>query len=388
MQNEFNICSEVEKEKRNYIPMSPEIVQTTSFYFEKYEDFMSISEDEKNNFVYTRGSNPTTTVLEEKLAELEHAEKCKVFASGMGAISSTIFSLLKSDDHILMINTIYGEAVSFVKDMERFNISSDRIDVEKTEDIVNHIKPNTKMIYFESPSTQKFQLLDLDKIKEISKKYGIYTVIDATWASPLNQHPLDYGIDIVIHSLSKYVGGHSDVVGGCVLGSEKLVDIIFEKGHQSLGAVNSPFDSWLSLRGLRTLPVRMKYFNDSIQTVIDGIKTDHRINKIYHPYVGDEEQQKLAAKYIKGYGSLFSFDLVDEDFEKLILFVNSLNTISIGVSWGGFESLVLPSYKGNNMEKLKERGLSKTHIRMFVGLENPDDLVEDIKQALTKAYGE
>lgn len=382
-----NICSEVDKSPRKFIPMAPEIVQTSSFYYNTYDEFLAISDDEKNNFVYTRGTNPTTLNLEETLAELEHAEKCKVFASGMGAISATIFSLLNQGDHILMINTVYGEAVGFARDLARFGVETERVDVEKTIDIKKHIKPNTRMIYFESPSSQKFQLLDLEEVTRLAKEVDAYTVIDATWASPINQHPLDYGIDIVIHSLSKYVGGHSDVVGGCVLGTTELVDLIFERGHQALGAVNSPFDSWLSLRGLRTLPVRMKHFNEAIQIVIDGIKDDGRINRIYHPYVADAAQQELVKKYLKGYGSLFSFDLVDLDFDKLKVFVNSLEVISIGVSWGGFESLVLPAYKGNNLEKLNERGLLATHIRMFVGLEDPETIVADIKQALTKAYG-
>lgn len=383
-----NICCEVERTaQRNFIPMAPEIVQTSSFYFSNYEEFMDASEDEKNHYVYTRGSNPTTESLEKKLAKLEGGEKCKVFASGMGAIAATFFSLLNQGDHILMINTVYGEAVSLTTHMKKFGITADRIDVQDASEIEKYLKTETKLIYFESPSSQKFELLDLDKVTSIAKKRSIYTVIDGTWASPIFQKPLQHGLDLVIHSLSKYIGGHSDIVGGAVIGKASLVDRIFEHGHQGLGAVSSPFNSWLAIRGLRTLPLRMKHLSKTITEIIDELEKDSRIAKIYHPHCGGENQKRLAEKYLSGYGSLFAIDLVDDDFEKVKVFVNSLEIISIGVSWGGFESLALPAYKGNNLENLKSRGLPKTHIRMYLGLEEPESVLKDITQALDKAYG-
>ncbi|WP_265459619.1 trans-sulfuration enzyme family protein [Enterococcus sp. HY326] len=383
-----NICCEVEKtNERAYIPMSPDIVQTSSFYYENYEDFMAASDDEKNHYVYTRGTNPTTENLEQKLARLEGGEKCKVFASGMGAIAATFFTLLKQGNHVLMANTIYGEAVALVRYMEKFGVTVDRVDVSETAELKSFITPATKMIYFESPSSQKFELLDLAEITALAKENNIYTVIDGTWAGPLLQKPLAYDIDLVILSLSKYIGGHSDIVGGAVIGSNQLVDDIFEHGHQSLGAVSSPFNSWLAIRGLRTLPVRMSHLSNAITTLLDELVKDPRIAKIYHPHCGSDQQKQLAKKYLSGYGSLFAIDLVDLDFEKLKIFVNHLNIMSIGVSWGGFESLVLPAYKGNNEQQLKDRGLPISHIRMYLGLEDPQSILEDIKQALDIAYG-
>jgi len=381
-----DICSEVEKNNKSYTPMAPELTQTSSFYYDSYEEFIKRSEDEKNNFVYTRGSNPTTSQLEEKLARLEQGEKCKIFSSGMGAIAATLFSLLKSGDHILMINTIYGEAVSLSNYMQKFGIEQERIDVSQTEDITDYIRNNTKMIYFESPSSQKFELLDLEEIARIAEEKDIITAIDATWASPIFQNPLKYGIDLVVHSLSKYIGGHSDIVGGAVIGKDEIVDYIFEKGHQSLGAVISPFNSWLGLRGLRTLPIRMNYLNNSVKKVIDFLSSDPRISKVFHPYCGNSEQQFLTKKYLSGFGSLLAIELKNNDFDKLKQFINTLELISIGVSWGGFESLVLPAYKGNNEVSLKERGLSLSHIRMYVGLENPESIIQDIKNALDLVY--
>ena len=383
-----NICCEVEKESvKKYHAMAPEIVQTSSFHFPTAEDFIACSDDEKNNYVYTRGTNPTTEILEKKLARLEGGEKCKVFSSGMGAIAATMFTLLEQGDHVIMANTIYGEALALIKYMEKFGIELTRIDVSSTDEIAQEIKENTKMIYFESPSSQKFELLDLEKIAAMAKNKQIYTVIDSTWASPLFQHPLSHGIDLVIHSCSKYIGGHSDIVAGAVIGSEVIVDSIFENGHQSLGATNSPFNSWLAIRGLRTLAVRMNHQHQAIIQVLDHLLKDHRIAKIFHPYCGSEEQKDLADKYLTGYGSLFAIDLVDEDFGKLKKFLNALEVVTIGVSWGGFESLALPAFKGNNLAALEKRGLSPAHVRLYVGLEEPMSIVEDIQQALDVAYG-
>lgn len=381
-------CSEVRKNCNDqYVPMSPEITMTSSFYYDKYDDFLDVSVDEKNNYVYTRGTNPTTEILEQKLAMLDHGEKCKVFASGMGAISATLFTLLSAGDHLLMINTIYGEAVAFAKYLEKFGIEVERIDVEDTADIFDLIKENTKLIYFESPSTQKFKLLDIEKLTRFTQERQIKTIIDATWASPLFQKPLDHGLDIVIHSLSKYIGGHSDIVGGAVIGNQSLVNEIFEYGHQSLGATISPFNSWLAIRGLRTLPVRMNQLDQSIRYILDQLINDPRINQIFHPYLGTQQQKELADKYLTGYGSLFSMDMVDDDFDKLKIFVDSLKVVSLAVSWGGFESLVLPAFKGDNHAELAERGLKSSHMRFYIGLENPQTLVDDIKQALDSAYG-
>lgn len=383
-----DICTEVFKPiSKSYTPMSPEIVQTSSFYYETYEEFMALSVDEKNNYVYTRGSNPTTKILEEMLVKLESGEKCKVFSSGMGAISAAILTLVSQGDHILMLNTVYGETLSFAQYLQKFGIEVTNVYISSADEMKDYLQDNTKLVYFESPSTQRFELLDLAEVAKISKSIGAYTMIDATWASPIFQQPLKYGIDVVMHSLSKYIGGHSDIVGGAIIGREEIVDKIFECGHQYLGAVNSPINSWLAIRGLRTLPVRMNQLDNSIRQVLDALKDDPRIRKIYHPYVGNDYQKELADKYLSGYGSLFSMELADEDFEKVKRFVNALNYFSIGVSWGGFESLVLPSFKGNNIEKLNYRGLKKSHIRMYVGLENSETLIEDLKQALDKVYG-
>lgn len=387
--NESNICTHFgENYEKVYKPISPAIVQTSTFKFDNYESFLSICDDEKNSYMYTRGTNPTTEILERKIAKLECGERCKVFASGMAAISSTLLSLLESGDHILSLNIVYGQANGFMKSLKKYGIEYDNIKISNANEIENHIKENTKIIYMESPSSQLMELLDLEAITEIAKSKNILTIIDNTWATPVFQKPIKFGVDIVIHSCSKYISGNSDVVAGAVVSNAYIVDKIFEFGHQNLGAVSSPFNSWLLIRGLRTLPMRMMYQQESTKKVIDFLLNDPRIEKVNHPMCGSEEQKKLSEKYLSGYSSLLSFVVKENDFDKLKKFVNGCKIFQIGVSWGGHESLILPAYKGINDKQLEERKMSKMHVRLYVGIEDPDYLVEDLKQALDKTYGE
>lgn len=387
MKKTRDICThESESNIGEYSAVSMPIVQTSSFKFNSYEDFLDIVSDEKNSYMYTRGSNPTTKLIENRLAKLEGGEACKVFSSGMAAITSTLFTMLKSGDHILTIGTIYGQTVSFIKYLSKFNVSYSNIASDEKMDIESAIKENTKVIYIESPSSQHMRLYDLEVISKIAKKNNIITIIDNTWSTAIFQKPIEWGIDIVIHSCSKYIGGSSDVVAGAVISKRDIVDDIFENGHQTLGGVSSPFNSWLLLRSLTTLPIRMKQHDESVRKVIDFLKSDSRIKAIYHPYCSEGKQKELAKKYLSGYSSLLSFELVDNDFNKLIKFVDSFKLFTIGVSWGGFESLILPANKGINHEDLKARGIGESHIRLYVGLEDPESLIDDIKTALDKIY--
>lgn len=376
-----------EKSRIDFQTIAPPIFQTSNFDFETFEGFVEGTSEEENHYIYTRGGNPTTRILEEKLMAIEGAEAAKVFSSGMAAISSAIFSLVKSGDHILVLNIVYGSASAFIKSLERFGVSHSAILLESAHEIPNHIQKNTKVIYFESPSGQLFKLLDLETISIVAKKQDIVTIIDNTWSSPLFQKPTQYGIDLVIHSLSKYIGGHSDLVGGIVMGKEKFIRGIHSEGLQLLGGAISPNNAWLAIRGLRTLSLRMNHADESIRRVLDVLSKDSRINRIFHPYLAIPAQHGLADKYLSGFGSLFSFDLSDQDFEKMKQFVNALQIFKIAVSWGGYESLVLPSNRGIDDEKLRLRGLSSTHLRCYIGLEDTDLLIADIKQALDKAYG-
>lgn len=385
--SERNICTHFGEDLiGDYNAISPPIVQTSNFSFDTYEDFLEICKDEKNSYMYTRGTNPTTEILEKRLAMLENGEKCKVFSSGMGAITATLLSLLEKDDHILTLNTIYGQATTFLSSLNKFGIDYSTVRVDTIKDVEKAITDKTKIIYLESPSSRHMELLDLEAITELARVKGIITIADNTWATPIYQKPLNHGIDIVVHSCSKYIGGNSDVVAGAVISTTEIVDKIFEYGHQNLGATNSPFNSWLLIRALRTLPMRVEHHNNSVKKVIDYLLEDPRIKAVYHPYCGSDSQKLLAKKYLKGYTSLLSFEMEEDNYEKLKSFVNNLKVFKIGVSWGGYESLILPAFKGNNAETLKNRGLSKMHVRLYLGIEDTDTLIRDLKGTLDKIY--
>lgn len=386
MYDDKNICLELEDGGYEYYPVAPEIVQTSNFRFKNFQHYVDVNANGEFAYTYTRGDNPTIKILEDKVAKLEGGQKARAFASGMGAISGTILSLVKQNDHIIIVNTVYGSSVKLIQRLEKFGVESTKIDVSDTKEIFKYIKDNTKMIYFESPSSQKFEMLDLEMIADVAKEKGIYTVIDNTWATPLLQNPLAHGIDVVIHSCSKYIGGHSDIVGGVVITNESLMEKIDNFATILLGATMTPINAWLAIRGLRTLPVRIKSQSETVKKVIDTLKNHDKIEKIYHPYAGDSHQKELADHYLKGYGSLLGIVLKDATPEIIERFMDSLKHFTLAYSWGGFESLAMPVYKGNNVEELKQRGLALGHIRVYLGLEDSQLLIDDFLQALEKAY--
>lgn len=361
--------------------VAPPIVQTSLFAFENWDKFIEGITAERNHYVYTRGVNPTTEILEKKLAELERGEKCKCFASGMAAISSTLFTILESKDHVLFVNNVYGPALAYTKILEKFGVEHNNVFVEDALEIKNHIKENTKLIYVESPSTMNMQILDLQVVSNIAKENDIITAIDNTWSTPLNQKPLTMGIDIVLHSCTKYIGGHSDTVAGAVIGSYEMVDKIFEIGHQFGGGALSPFDAWLVIRGLRTLPQRMDYQQRSVKKVVEALKLQNKVKKINHPLCLDGKQKELYEKQMNGYSSLFSVEVDFSSYDEVRTFMNSLKSFKLGVSWGGFESLIITPNYGNNEEGLKATNINKNLIRIYVGLEDTEILIEDIERA-------
>lgn len=384
MLDKENICLSIEKQQIKYKSISPEIVQTSSFQFDNFQHYVNVNMNYEEAYTYTRGDNPTLALLEKKIAKLEKGECAKVFASGMGTISATILSLIQQKDHVLIVNTVYGSSVKLIQSLKRFGVESTKIDVSSTKDIFPFVKDNTKMIYFESPSSQKFEMLDLEMISQFAKERHIITVIDNTWATPLFQNPLEHGIDIVIHSCSKYIGGHSDLVGGVVVSHQHYIQKIDDFGQILLGATMSPMNAWLALRGLRTLPVRLKHQEESVKQMIQFLQQDSRIQKIYHLLVHTDPN--LRDKYLKGYGSLLGFVLKNATPDIIETFIDSLKHFTLAYSWGGFESLVMPVFKGNNQEELQNRGLDIGHIRMYIGLEEVDMLIEDLQNAVNCAY--
>lgn len=377
------VCQHMfEKNQKDYHAVTPPIVQTTLFTFDTFEEFIEASNHERENHLYTRGVNPTAEILEQKLAMLEGGQRAKLFSSGMGAISATLFTLLAAGDHILLVNNVYGPATNYGKALKKFGVECTNIFVKDASEIEGFVRENTKLIYFESPSTQMMYLLDVEKIVEIANRHKILTMTDNTWATPLYQKPMAYGVDIVIHSCTKFIGGHSDVMAGAVISTNEIVDRIFEIGHQYQGAVIGPFEAWLLIRGLRTLEARLEFQKKTTAMVVEMLASHPAVKAVNHPLCFKGTQKELAEKYLSGYTSLLSIELKTEEFDTIKKVINACTLFQIGVSWGGYESLILAPYHGDNDEALSEVAIPKGLIRLYLGLESAAEITADLKQAL------
>lgn len=371
----INILGENESGELN--PVSPPIYQTSNFYFKTVEQFREAISNEKDNWIYSRGNNPTINLLCRKLAALENAEQALVFGSGMAAISAAILSNVKTGDHLVCVQNPYSWTNTLLNTniLPRFGVQVTMVDGRSTNEIIAAVKSNTSVIYLESPNSWTFEIQDLRAISEFARQRGIITIIDNSYSTPLYQQPIKLGIDLVVHTASKYLGGHSDVVAGVCCGSKKLIEKIFTNEYQTLGGILAPFNAWLILRGLRTLPVRMEHVSRATLEVISYLKTQPKVKRIYYPFLPENEQYDLARLQMKKGSGLFTI-LVDSTPEAIELFCNSLSYWRMAVSWGGFKSLIIPSC--TFVRPGLYSALPPTLIRFSVGLEEAETLIRDI----------
>jgi cystathionine beta-lyase/cystathionine gamma-synthase len=357
-------------------PMAEPIVQTSLFAFENYDAILEAFRAENKNYVYTRGLNPTVEVLEKKLAALERGESCKCFASGIAAVSAVIMGLLKSGDHILFVNQVYGPTISLARHLGRFGIEHDLLLDLSPDDVRNALKPNTRLVWLENPGTMLVRTFDIGAVAEVAREHGALTCIDNSWATPLFQKPITHGVDIVVHSATKYIGGHSDVIAGAVIAKEELITKIFYRAFMLNGGILAPFDAWLLLRGLRTMPVRMQQHHSDGIRVAEFLRSRPEIKAVFHPAFEE------PCRTLTGYSGLFSFELASGSFEDVRSFIDGLKRFRIGVSWGGVESLVISPNRGTNLQYLEDQRIPGGLIRLSVGLEGADVLIEDIAASL------
>ncbi|SNB64862.1 MULTISPECIES: PLP-dependent transferase [unclassified Agrobacterium] len=360
----------------------PPLVQTSLFTFSSYDEMVSTYRGEKVRPVYTRGLNPTVRLFEEMLAKLEGAEDALGFASGMSAISSTVLSFVSPGDRIVAVRHVYPDAFRlFGTFMQRMNIEVVYVD-GRDEAAVEKAMPGAKLFYMESPTSWVMEAHDVGALAAIGKRHGAVTVIDNSWASPVFQQPISLGVDLVVHSASKYLGGHSDVVSGVVAGSKAMIDRIRAETYPYLGGKMSPFDAWLLIRGLRTLPLRMKAHQASALDIATRLHALDVVEKVCHPGLTNRLPPGL-----NGTSGLFSF--IFKEGVDVRAFADRLKLFKLGVSWGGHESLIVP---GEVVLEQKAQpnsahtfGISARSVRLHIGLEGTEALWNDLEPAIKAA---
>ncbi len=357
----------------------PPIFQNSLFIFDDWDEFRaSFSYDGETRFNYSRITNPTLDLVERKIAALEKMERAKLFSSGMAAISAAIMSCVSQGDHVVCVDTVYGPTRTFLLDyLPKFGITTTMVDGRDPQEWIDATRPETKLFYLESPGSILFRLQDFRPICDFARSKGISTITDNSYATPLFQQPSTMGVDIVVHSASKYFGGHSDVIAGIVAtSSERMLKMI--NGEVALfGGALAPFPAWLILRSLRTMPIRLRAHQETANTVATWVRNRPEILRVHHVGFDDFPQADLRDKQMSGSSGLFSFEPKFTEEIQVRKFCESLRVFRMGVSWGGHESLVVPTW-----QQPMDWDEAKWVVRLYCGLEHPDDLIADIRQAL------
>lgn len=364
-------------------PTATPIVQTSLFTFPTFAALIDGLNAEHERHVYTRGQNPTVAAVERKLAALERGEACKCFASGMAAISAVMLATLRSGDHILFVNHTYGPTLQLAEHLRRFGVEHDVLLDLDAGAFRRALRPETRLVWLESPGSMLFRVLDIRALTSIARERGIATCIDNSWATPLCQKPLALGADIVVHTCTKYLGGHSDLVAGAVVSTTARIEEIFYRAYLLNGGILAPFDAWLLLRGLRTLPARLRQHEVDALRVAEFLRAHPAVRRVHHPAFA--EDRELIASQLTGYTGLLSFELAHDDFDSVARFIDGLRRFRIGVSWGGVESLVISPSRSDNARELDARGIPAGLVRLSVGLEGADALIADLDSALARA---
>lgn len=359
--------------------IAPPIIQTSNFAFETVEDLRKAFEDEMGGYLYSRGLNPTVDILRKKLAALDGAEDALVFNNGAAAVFAGIVSNVKAGDHILSVHHPYSwTAHLFDKILSRFGVTVTYADGSDTNQFLSQVQPNTTLIYLESPNSWWLDIQDLKAIADFARPRGILTMIDNTFCTPLYQRTADFGIDISMQTATKYIGGHSDTLGGVLTGSAEMMRKIFLSEYLCAGNGIQPFNAWLLLRGLRTLPVRLERITSSTKKVLAYLKQVPQVESVIFPHDPDYPQYELAKRQMKGASGLISFYINADNIEIIEKFCNSLKAFRMAVSWGGHESLIIPKCAGLKKEAFDPQNPNHRLIRLYVGLEEPDFLIQDL----------
>jgi cystathionine beta-lyase/cystathionine gamma-synthase len=368
-------------EKKNG-PMATPIFQTSTFEVTDNDEQLRATH---TDHFYTRYGNPTNTVAEKTIAELEGMDAALTFASGMGAITTTILALVKSGDHIVAQRDIYGGVNKFLSQwLPKMGIETTFVDTTEYDQHVRAIRPNTRLLYLESPTNPTLRVVDFKKVAAMAKQHKLLSMIDATFGTPINQHPAEYGIDLVMHSGTKYLAGHSDLICGTVAGSHELIERIWET-RTTLGNCMDPHASWVLVRGLKTLAVRVARQNENALRVAEFLAHHGKVRRVHYPFLNSHPQYAIARDQMSGGGGVVTFEVegTGEDTRRVS---EAMRLFTLATSLGGVESLVsipvLTSHAMIPAEARARMGVTEQMVRLSVGIENADDLIADLEHAL------
>jgi cystathionine beta-lyase/cystathionine gamma-synthase len=368
-------------EKKNG-PLATPIFQTATFEVTDNEEQLRATH---TDHFYTRYGNPTNTVAEQTVAELEGVEAALTFSSGMGAITTTIMALLKAGDHIVAQRDIYGGVTKFLSQwLPKMGIETTFVDTTAYENHEKAIRPNTKMLYLESPTNPTLRVVDLKKMGTLARQHKLISMIDSTFATPINTRPAEYGIDLVMHSGTKYLSGHADLICGVVAGSREWMRRIYE-ARTTLGNCMDPHASWLLVRGLKTISVRVMRQNENALRVAEFLSQHGKVRRVHYPFLTNHPQHAIARAQMAGGGGMVSFE-VEGSGEDARRVSEAMRLFTLAPSLGGVESLVsipvLTSHAMIQPEQREKMGVTEQMIRLSVGIEHADDLIADLEHAL------
>ncbi len=380
------IINELAEDRENYFnAVAPPIMQTSNFVFKTVAEMRSAFADEYSTYLYSRGRNPTVDILRNKLAALDGAEDCLVFNNGAAATFAAVLANVKSGDHIVSVAKPYTWTQKLFNDiLPRFNITTTYIDGTAIENFERAILPNTTLIYLESPNSWDYKLQDLKAVAELAKAENIITIIDNSYCTPLYQKPIYYGIDLTMQTATKYIGGHSDTLGGVLSGKKEMIEKIFNSEYMNVGSGIQPFNAWLLLRGLRTLPARLDRITASTKKVVAYLKQHPKVESVIFPFDESFTQYELAKQQMSGACGLFTFIIKSENINSIEKFCEDLQHFFMAVSWGGHESLIIPKCSGIKPTDFNAANKEHRMLRLYVGLEDPEYLIKDLEQAFEK----
>ena len=365
--------------------VSVPIYQTSTFVFESAEQGAARFAGKEKGYIYTRLGNPTVKALEKSLAGLEEGEDARACSSGMAAINTAMLSVVRKGDHVVSTENLYGGTAKLFSDiLPKFGIEFTLVDTSHIENVESAIRKNTKIVYIETPSNPTLKLTNIREVAKIAKEHDAVSIVDNTFMSPYFQQPLTLGADVVVHSLTKYLSGHSDVVGGIVISYQNFIDKM-NPVLKNTGGTLGPFEAWLTLRGIKTLHIRMERHNENAMKVAEFLEAHEKIEKVYYPGLKSSDQYDLAKQQMSGFGGIVSFE-VKGGLEAGRKLMNSVRLCTLAVSLGAVETLIEhPASMTHAVVPREERlrtGLTDSLVRLSVGIEDVEDIIEDLQSAL------